>query len=182
MICRRGLLWSGGLALAGLVLPPFASGGVPVAEIAMDSSGGGAKVWFDPVGIHVEPGTTVRWIVRSNVHTATAYHPANDMHARRIPETAKPWDSGYLVEPGQSFEVKLTVPGVYDYYCRPHELAGMVGRIVVGRPGGIATLPVDRFREIVEAQGWKPVPERAMAAFPPIEKILDHGVVRGGPR
>ena len=34
--------------------------------------------------------------------------------------------------PGEAFEVMLTEPGVYDYYCVPHEHAGMVGRIVVG--------------------------------------------------
>ena len=28
----------------------------------------------------------------------------------------------------------LDRPGVYDYYCQPHEMAGMVGRIVVGEP------------------------------------------------
>ena len=28
----------------------------------------------------------------------------------------------------------FTVEGVYDYYCVPHEHAGMVGRIVVGTP------------------------------------------------
>ena len=37
--------------------------------------------------------------------------------------------------PGESFEVELTEPGVYDYFCIPHEHAGMVGRIVVGGPG-----------------------------------------------
>ena len=42
--------------------------------------------------------------------------------------------SGYLVEPGDRFEVTLTVPGVYDYFCTPHEAAGMVGRIIVGQP------------------------------------------------
>jgi hypothetical protein len=32
--------------------------------------------------------------------------------------------------------------GVYDYFCKPHEAAGMVGRIVVGNPGsGPGTRP-----------------------------------------
>lgn len=34
-----------------------------------------------------------------------------------------------------TFERVFAVPGVYDYFCKPHELAGMAGRIVVGEPG-----------------------------------------------
>ena len=37
----------------------------------------------------------------------------------------------------------LTVEGVYDYFCAPHEMAGMVGRIIVGRPGA---QPFDDYR------------------------------------
>ena len=48
-------------------------------EIVMQGRGGGSHVWFDPVGLLVRPGQTVRWTNREagNVHTATAYHPAN---------------------------------------------------------------------------------------------------------
>ena len=66
--------------------------------------------------------------------------------------------------PGESFEVKLEQPGVYDYYCLPHERAGMGGRIGVGRPDGT---------------GWEEaggdagaLPAAALAALPPVEEIL----------
>ena len=93
----------------------------------MRSDPEGAHVGFDPIGLRVMPGTVVRWVVEGNVHTATAYHPVNGGHPLRIPEQAEPWDSDYLVEPGQAFEVMLTAEGVYDYFCTPHEVAGMVG-------------------------------------------------------
>ena len=48
-----------------------------------------------------------------------------------FPTAAKPWNSDYLL-PDETFSVTLTEKGVYDYYCVPHEHAGMVGRIVVG--------------------------------------------------
>ena len=114
----------------------------------------------------------------SNVHTPTAYHPANDGHALRIPKAAEPWDSGYLVEPGDRFEVTLTVPGVYDYFCAPHEAAGMVGRIIVGRPGGPGTLPFDYFEGDPATRDWRPVPKAAQAAFPSVEAIMNERVVR----
>ena len=173
---RREFLRTSGLALAGFgVAPLFGkpirySGGLEVIEMRSDALG--ARVWFDPVGLYVEPGTTVRWIVRENVHTTTAYHPHNDKHSLRIPEGAKPWDSGYLVQPGKHFNVTLTVPGVYDYYCTPHEGAGMVGRIVVGDSRGPGAEPFDYWVDKPGTDGWREVPEAARAAFPSIERIL----------
>jgi plastocyanin len=181
---RREFLSTGGLALAGLGLMPDGLGtarallgGRPHSASALEvietrSDGLGSRVWFDPIGIYVEPGTTVRWVVRENVHTTTAYHPGNDRHSLRIPESAVPWDSGYLVHPGDHFDVTLTVPGVYDYYCVPHEGAGMVGRIVVGRPLGPGAEPFDYWVGRPGTDGWRHVPEAARQAFPPVERIL----------
>ena len=133
----------------------------------MRSDPEGAHVGFDPIGLRVMPGTVVRWVVEANVHTATAYHPVNGGHPLRIPEQAEPWDSDYLVEPGQAFEVMLTAEGVYDYFCTPHEVAGMVGRIIVGRPGGPGT----------QSPG-DDIPAAARGAFPSIKRIMAEGIVR----
>ena len=180
---RRPVLRVGGLLLAGLAVPalirPARAG--DVVEIRMRSDPLGTHVAFDPTGILIEPGQTVRWVNEANVHTSTAYHPANDGHALRIPHAAEPWDSGYLVEPGESFEVALNVPGVYDYFCAPHEMAGMVGRIIVGKPSGPGALPFDYFEGDPAAQDWQAVPQAAQAAFPPIEAIMNERVVRAGP-
>jgi plastocyanin len=177
---RRAVLRAGGLLLAGLGTPtlvrPTRAG--DVVDIRLRSDPLGTKVWFDPIGILIEAGQTVRWVNEANVHTSTAYHPDNDGHALRIPEAAEPWDSDYLVEPGDRFEVTLTVPGVYDYFCAPHEMAGMVGRIIVGRPSGPGTLPFDYFRGDPAAQNWRAVPAAAQAAFPPIEAVMNERVVR----
>jgi hypothetical protein len=112
------------------------------------------------------------------VHTTTAYHPKNDHHSLRIPEGAAAWDSGFLVKPGEHFDVTFTVEGVYDYYCMPHEQAGMVGRIIVGRPLGPGALPFDYFKGQPDTASWKPVPEAAQKAFPSIEQIMATRVVR----
>lgn len=75
-------------------------------------------------------------------------------------------------------EVKLvqtfSVTGVYDYFCKPHEMAGMVGRIVVGEPGdGPGTKPFGYAPE----QHWKAVPEAARKALPSVAEIMKRGTV-----
>ena len=179
-LTRRVALRAGGLLLASLAVPALVrpTRASDVVEIRLRSDTLGTRVWFEPIGVLIEPGQTVRWVNQANVHTSTAYHPDNDGHALRIPEAAEPWDSGYLVEPGDRFEVTLTVPGVYDYFCAPHEIAGMVGRIIVGQPAGPGTLPFDYFKGDPAARDWRPVPAAAQAAFPAIEAIMNERVVR----
>jgi plastocyanin len=167
-------------AVQAVPRPPVRpAGSSGVVTIRMRSDTLGAHVWFDPAGVYVAPGTTVRWIIDSNAHSTTAYHPKNMHHSLRIPPGAKPWDSSVMPHPGQSFEVRLTVPGVYDYFCIPHESAGMVGRIVVGSPSGPGTLPFDYFRGRPEARDWVPVPDAARRSFPSVAEIIRRKVVPG---
>ena len=179
MVTRRAFLSAGGLALAGLGAPRIVRA-ASIVEIRMRSDKDGAHAWFDPIGVLVRSGQTVRWIMDSpgNPHTTTAYHPKNARHSLRIPETASPWDSGFLVNPGDRFEVQLTAEGVYDYFCLPHEQAGMVGRIVVGRPGGPGALPVDYFVGRPGTADWLPVPPDAVKMFPSVAAIMAEKVVR----
>ncbi|PWC39820.1 plastocyanin/azurin family copper-binding protein [Azospirillum sp. TSO35-2] len=169
MLARRTLLraggWAAGLALIGL---PAAAPAAAVVEIRMRGNADGSKVWFDPIGVLVEPGQTIRWINidPGNAHTSTAYHPANAGHPLRIPEGAAPWNSDYLL-PEQSFELSLTTAGVYDYFCIPHEEAGMAGRLVVGRPQGSLSAAT--------------LPEPARRLLPSPEEIVRRKAVRATP-
>ncbi len=85
--------------------------------------------YFDPIGLHVEPGTTVRFEIAAGAHSATAYE-------NRIPSAASGFDRGIISSGG--FEYTFEEPGTYDYYCILHKSVGMAGRIVVGSPGGPA--------------------------------------------
>jgi plastocyanin len=161
---RRTVFALGGGLLATLAVPRLL---LATAEekIEMRGTARGEHVWFAPYGLAVAAGTTVRFVNRDpgNSHTATAYHPDILDRPLRIPPRAVPWDSGYLL-PGDAFEVTLTVPGVYDYYCQPHEFGGMVGRIVVGSPGSPGW----------QAASWEKgdLPPEALGVFPPVEAIL----------
>lgn len=168
---RREILGTGGGLAAFLSLFPLAAWASAEVDIRMQGRGDGSHVWFDPIGILIKPGQTVRWINldSGNSHTTTAYNPANFHRPRRMPEAAKPWDSDYLL-PSESFSVTFTEQGVYDYYCIPHEHAGMVGRIVVGEP------QAHEWTELAGANGG--LPEEALRAFPAVEDIMAKEIVR----
>lgn len=109
---------------------------------------------FDPVGLYVEKGTTVRFEIASGSHSATAYE-------QRVPVDAAPFDSGVIADGG--FEYTFEEPGTYDYYCSPHKAGGMVGRVVVGSPGGPAE--------------DTPIPD---GEVPDSETIVEEGTVTDG--
>ncbi len=168
------------LALLALPLIPFARARERrVATVRMVMSADGSEVYFDPIGLRIQPGDIVRWIQIRGYHSSTAYHPANGDHELRIPEAAESWDSDVLLAQypakGSTFEHLFSVPGVYDYFCKPHEAAGMVGRLVVGEPvSGPGTKPFGYAPE----RHWKPVPLAAQRQFPPVERIMAEGSVR----
>ena len=110
--------------------------------------------YYDPVGLYLNPGQTVRWICTKFGATVTAFHPDNDNRELRIPEGAQPFDSGLLGDDvNNTFEWTFEVEGTYDYFSRNHEVLGLVGRIVVGRPGGPAERPLGSGGR----EGWAPI-------------------------
>lgn len=173
MSSRRKFLVFGGGALAALLVPRT-SLATPTEVIEMRGTARGERIWFTPQGLAVAAGTTVRFVNRDpgNSHTATAYHPSLYGRAQRIPAAAMPWDSDFLL-PDDMFEIKLSVPGVYDFYCIPHEMAGMVGRIIVGQPGDLGW-------EGPSADTGDVLPEM-LASLPSVEDILASGRVERKP-
>ena len=96
--------------------------------------------YFEPLGLYVEKGQTVEFLATRWGPTVTAFHPSNGNQELRMPEGAEPFDSG-LMSQGDTFRWTFDVEGTYDYFSKNHVGLGMVGRIVVGRPGGPGEKP-----------------------------------------
>ena len=135
ILTRRRMMEAGGGILAAFVVGPAPAqpamssrspcGARPTARMS-----GSTRSAFISSPARRCAGPTA---IRGNSHTVTSYHPEMFERPLRIPAGAKPWNSDYLL-PDESFSMTFTEDGVYDYYCVPHEHAGMVGRIVVGTP------------------------------------------------
>ena len=127
------------------------------AVVEIEMLGGVFDARFDPVGVAVAPGTTIRFVNVEFQHSSRAYAalPGYDI-PQRIPDGAEAW----VTPVGTDAEIVLTVEGVYDYYDLSYELAGMVGRIVVGDP---AAFPARDPAELSHA---------AQDNLPPVDVIL----------
>lgn len=93
---------------------------------------------FEPQVVHVAAGGTVEWVVETGRHDVTGYHEGTHP-PHRAPPDAEPWGSERMSVAGASFEQTFEGPGVYDYVdtqqvCVAHEVAGNVGRVIVGWP------------------------------------------------
>ncbi|UPV75477.1 hypothetical protein M0R89_05260 [Halorussus limi] len=91
---------------------------------------------FEPTGLYVEPGDTVRFSYESPHHTVTAYHPAFG-YVQRVPDDVPPFSAPALPQGGY-WLYTFDREGVYDLHCAPHEIFGHAMRIVVGSPSGPA--------------------------------------------
>lgn len=87
---------------------------------------------FQPTGLFVESGDVVRFNLETPDHTVTAYHPRLGRQ-RRVPEGVPSFSSPVLGG-GTFWLYRFDEPGVYDLLCAPHEIFGMVMRIVVDEP------------------------------------------------
>jgi plastocyanin len=123
-------------------LPDGKSTSLTVTEIAnlvADTRG----FFFDPAGLHVQPGDVVTFSAETPDHAVAAYH---ERHGRqnRVPDSVPPIASPQIPV-GGSWRYRFEKPGVYDCYCPPHQTFGMVWRVVVyGGSGPVPSLDVER--------------------------------------
>ncbi|MDJ0657393.1 MAG: plastocyanin/azurin family copper-binding protein [Xanthomonadales bacterium] len=78
-------------------------------------------MFFEPDFLRVEPGDSVRIVVTDDDHQPQSVF---------IPEGAEHWQA----EQGQSTTVTFTQEGIYIFDCVYHNVMGMAGVVLVGRP------------------------------------------------
>jgi plastocyanin len=107
--------------------PPAAAAGEAVVEVGMTN-----RLEFTPDTVRIRVGETVRWRNGSDLmHTVTGDPAqARDPSSVRLPEGAATFDSGEM-QPGDVFEYTFEVAGEYQYFCIPHEAAGMIAWVIV---------------------------------------------------
>jgi plastocyanin len=98
------------------------------------------EFFFEPTGLFIQPGDTVKFTFDTPDHTITAYHAAHGF-APRVPDGVEPFSSP-LVPPGGYWLYTFEDEGVYDVFCGPHQIFGMAMRIVVGSATGPGTTPI----------------------------------------
>ena len=76
---------------------------------------------FNPLIITVTAGSLVIWTNRDGVlHTSTGFLT-----------NVEPFCGGTLMSSNQSCSIRFMTPGVYPYYCVPHQFVNMTGVVVV---------------------------------------------------
>lgn len=115
-------------AAAATATAPLASGASDATVVIRMTDG----LQFRSARVSIRRGTRVTWKnVGSVAHTITSIRAkATNKGYARVPAGARAWDSGF-VGGGKSFSRVLRIPGVYRYFCIPHEGAKMIGTIVV---------------------------------------------------
>jgi len=98
------------------------------------------EFYFEPTGLRIDVGDTVRFELATPHHNVNAYHPAFG-YTQRLPDGVPPFSSPILTG-GDYWLYTFDAEGVHDIVCAPHELFGMVGRVVVGSPTGPGASPV----------------------------------------
>ena len=127
------------------ILPNAEASAGSADTVKVEVRGTASDARFVPAVVAIKPGDIIRFVVREGLHTVTAYHPEN-RRPLRMPETAKPFDSG-LLKAGDSWLLQIENEGVYDYFCLPHERMGHVGRILSGAVDTIPDYPAIRIPE-----------------------------------
>ncbi|HVA20768.1 MAG TPA: plastocyanin/azurin family copper-binding protein [Candidatus Micrarchaeia archaeon] len=149
-----GWLWPL-VPLAGLALAACGSGPIPgqpvgTATAATQPGGAGGSTActaatakpavtidatnafkFSPASVCLKAGGTVTWKNVGNV-----YHTTTDMTSlaasakdAAVPAGATGWN--HPLPPAASWSLALRTPGLYKYFCVPHESLGMLAQITV---------------------------------------------------
>ncbi|MBM3320089.1 MAG: plastocyanin [Candidatus Eisenbacteria bacterium] len=100
----------------------FAAAGPALADTTTVTTSG---TTFVPASITIQLGDTVRWVNGSLSHTVTSGFGSGDPNAGAL------FDAPLSGLNPEFFYAFSDTAGTYPYFCRPHEIMGMTGTIIV---------------------------------------------------
>jgi plastocyanin len=104
-------------------LTPDAGGKIITVELMTDDQGNNK---FVPKEVEAHPGDVVRYTLKTGVHNVNFLADSNAV------KTGLPGASQLLQLPGQTIDLKVTLPaGKYYFQCDPHAALGMKGELEV---------------------------------------------------
>lgn len=104
-------------------LTPDPGGKIIIVQMMTDDQGNNR---YDPAEIEAHRGDVIRYTLKTGVHNANFLPDSNTV------KTGLPPATPLLQLPGQTIDVKVTMPaGKYYFHCDPHALLGMKGRLEV---------------------------------------------------
>jgi plastocyanin len=118
--------------------------------------------YFDPMGLHIDVGDIVRFDFVSPDHNVMPYHLQHGRQ-QRVPDGEEPFSSP-VIAPGGFWLYEFACEGTYDLYCAPHQIFGMVMRLVVGDPDSA------EYDGEFSDEGRPPVSAQALESFPGIDE------------
>ena len=104
-------------------LSPDPGGKIIVVQMLTDEQGNNR---YDPSEVEAHQGDVVRFTLKQGVHNVNFLPDSNTV------KTGLPAATAMLQLPGQTIDLKVTLPaGKYYFHCDPHAALGMKGRLEV---------------------------------------------------
>ena len=82
--------------------------------------GSGGNLIFDPSDVTIDAGETI--------HFVNGMLPPHNIIVEGRADLSR---EALMFNPGESQDIKFADPGDYDFFCGPHQGAGMIGQIHV---------------------------------------------------
>jgi plastocyanin len=123
---RTALRATAGLVTAGTVGLAGCSGGGGGSDDNTVLVGPESQLVYEPADLTVTVGEEVNWVWESDNHNVV---PSSQPDGANWTGTEGGDDQ--LYDEGHEYSYTFETAGTYEYYCTPHESAGMVGTITV---------------------------------------------------
>lgn len=97
------------------------------------------KYRFEPDSLTIQVGDTVQWVMTSGGPHNVSFYPGKIPHGAapllnaQMTEQIGTLQGKLLLTPNETYSISFAgLPvGEYDFYCTPHEMLGMKGKLIV---------------------------------------------------